>query len=142
MQKSKISLDLQATAPGCLVTVFLDSQPIATVAVDQQTTTVAHEFDDVEGQHVLEIALVGKTSAHTIVDDTGNIIDDLLINVSNICIEEINIDTLVWNLSQYHHDQNGTSVMGIDRFYGTMGCNGIVKLNFSTPIYLWLLENM
>ncbi len=142
MQKAKLSFDLQATAPGCLVSVFLDSQIISTVGVDQQTTTVMHEFDDVDGQHLLEITLVGKTAEHTKLDDSGNIIEDLLVNVSNICVEEINVDALVWDLAQYHHDQNGTSFMSINKFYGTMGCNGIVKLEFTTPIYIWMLENM
>jgi len=45
-------------------------------------------------------------------------------------------------LAQYQHDFNGTGNPTIDKFYGEMGCNGTVSLKFTTPIYLWLLENM
>ena len=42
----------------------------------------------------------------------------------------------------YRHDYNGTTDPFDDEFYGEMGCNGTVSLKFTTPIYLWLLENL
>ena len=42
----------------------------------------------------------------------------------------------------YTHDFNGTQPEIEDTFFGEMGCNGTVSLRFTTPIYLWLLENM
>jgi hypothetical protein len=45
--------------------------------------------------------------------------------------------------AEYHHDCNGTAQQVIlDKFYREMGCNGTVSLKFTTPVYLWLLENM
>ena len=42
----------------------------------------------------------------------------------------------------YSHDFNGTQSMVNDSFHGRAGCNGTMSLKFSTPMYLWLLENM
>jgi hypothetical protein len=47
------------------------------------------------------------------------------------------IDQLV-----YEHNANGTGPLVQDKFYGEMGCNGTVTLEFSSPTYLWLLEQM
>ena len=37
---------------------------------------------------------------------------------------------------------NGTQPEIADNFFGIAGCNGTISFRFSTPIYLWLLENM
>jgi len=42
----------------------------------------------------------------------------------------------------YVHDFNGTGKFVNKQFFGEMGCNGTVELKFSSPFYLWLLENM
>jgi hypothetical protein len=62
--------------------------------------------------------------------------------VSNIQFDGIDCQYLTTTLAQYQHDFNGTGNPTIDKFYGEMGCNGTVSLKFTTPIYLWLLENM
>jgi hypothetical protein len=49
---------------------------------------------------------------------------------------------MVTEVAAYHHDTNGSTAPVTDSFYGTMGCNGRVEMRFTTPIYLWLLENM
>jgi hypothetical protein len=85
----------------------------------------------------------GKTHQDTKIDEQGNIVEDSMIDICNVCLDEINIDQMMSDLAQYVHDGNGTeSVQSIHRFYGHMGCNGRVQLKFSCPIYLWLLETM
>jgi hypothetical protein len=84
----------------------------------------------------------GKKQEDTKVDESGNIINDSIIDIKNISFDDIEIDQLVYGLSEYIHDSNGTSEKSSHKFYGHMGCNGYVELKFSCPIYLWLLENM
>ena len=86
--------------------------------------------------------MFGKTPAHTVVDEQGNIVSDAMINISKISVDDIDITQVVHELSVYQHDFNGSQPVIEDKFYGDMGCNGTVRLNFTTPIYLWLLENM
>ena len=103
---------------------------------------IVHEFDDADNaDHLLTITLSGKLPKHTEVDDQGNIVSDLLVNVSQFSLESVPIDHVVWRQSKYYHDFNGTQPSITDEFFGDMGCNGRVEFKFSSPVYIWLLEN-
>jgi len=107
-----------------------------------QTYKIDHEISDDDGDHELRFVLKNKKSDHTQVDAKGNIIRDATVLVTGIEFDDINFQYLATNLAQYQHDFNGTRGPIIDSFHGELGCNGTVTLKFSTPIYIWLLENM
>jgi hypothetical protein len=98
--------------------------------------------DDDEAEHELRIVMLGKNQQHTVVDDQGNITKDAWITITNPTIDKIEVAQLFNEKTVYTHDFNGTQPESQHQFYGVMGCNGTVSLRFSTPIYLWLLENM
>ena len=103
---------------------------------------VQYPLSDDDGKHELTFELFGKLPEHTQIDGDGNIVSDAVISISCMEIDKINIDQIVQFQSVYTHDFNGTQSLQEHKFYGSMGCNGIVRLKFTTPIYLWLLENM
>ena len=105
-------------------------------------TVVAHEFSDDDGEHLLRITLKNKLPVHTRIDDQDNILSDALLSVTEISFDEIDCTKIVQDLAVYCHNLNGTAPDIQDRFFGDMGCNGTVELKFTTPLYLWLLENM
>jgi hypothetical protein len=107
-----------------------------------QTYQVEHEITDDDGDHELRFVLKNKQPEHTTVDLVGNIVSDVTVAVSNIKFDGIDCQYLTTTLAEYQHDFNGTGKSTTQKFYGEMGCNGTVSLKFSTPIYLWLLENM
>ena len=107
-----------------------------------QPCQVEHEISDDDGDHELRFVLKNKQSDHTKVDADGNIVSDARVTVSDIEFDDINCQYLTTTLSQYQHDFNGTGEPTTESFYGEMGCNGTVRLEFTTPIYLWLLEKM
>jgi hypothetical protein len=107
-----------------------------------QPCQVEHEISDDDGDHELRFVLKNKQSDHTKVDADGNIVSDARVTVCDIEFDDINCQYLTTTLSQYQHDFNGTGDSITESFYGELGCNGTVTLKFSTPIYLWLLENM
>lgn len=100
------------------------------------------DLPDTDDQHQLTFCLSQKTAAHTTIDADGNIVDDLVVEIRDLCFDEIPLAQIFVEHAVYEHDFNGTRQPITDRFYGTMGCNGTVSLKFSTPIYLWLLEHM
>ena len=104
--------------------------------------SVEHEFNDDEGEHALRICLKNKRPEHTVIDDQDNILSDALLSVTEISFDEIDCTKIVHDLAVYRHNLNGTGPDIEDLFFGDMGCNGTVELKFSTPVYLWLLENM
>ena len=107
-----------------------------------QIYKIEHEIDDDDGDHEMRFVLKNKQSNHTQLDSKGNIIRDATVSVSGIEFDDINCQYLTTNLAQYQHDFNGTGDPTTESFYGELGCNGTVSLKFTTPIYLWLLENM
>ena len=99
-------------------------------------------FDDEEAEHELRFVMKNKTEDHTIIDDDGNISVDARLTIKDVSFDEIELGQIFIDQAKYTHDFNGTGSSVTDKFYGEMGCNGTIKLKFSTPIYLWLLENM
>lgn len=98
--------------------------------------------DLAEGVHQLEFVMSGKTPAHTVLDADGNIVSDAVLEFSSVEFDDINVDALLQKLAQYTHDFNGSGHTVTESFYHAMGCNGTVNLEFSSPVYLWMLEHM
>ena len=103
---------------------------------------VKFDIDDSEVTHKLQFVMSGKTEEHTTVDDYKQITSDTLLKISNVFIDDIDITLMLNHKSIYSHDFNGSQDTTTDKFYGTMGCNGTVTFEFTTPFYQWLLENM
>lgn len=98
--------------------------------------------DNDNEEHTLTFELFGKLPAHTKINDAGEILQDALISIKNLEIDGIDISQVLQDSAIYYHDFNGSKDPVEDKFNGAIGCNGIVKLKFTTPFYLWLLENM
>jgi hypothetical protein len=108
----------------------------------EEPITINHDISDDDGEHELRFVLKNKTDAHTEIDQNGNIIKDSMLTVTNLKFEDIALEQVFYDLATYEHDFNGTGKKVQNKFYGNLGCNGTVTLKFSTPMYLWLLENM
>ena len=103
----------------------------------------AVELSDNES-HQLTFTLYDKTNNDTVVKD-GVIEKDTLIKISNIELEDIDLTSILSlnkELFYYEHDSNGTAPLEKDTLYDTLGCNGTATINFTTPFYIWLLENL
>ena len=125
---------------GC--EIWIDNTCVFDQEQVSKKVDVDHEFSDDDGEHVLRITLKNKLPEHTQVDDQGNIVSDALVSVTEISFDEIDCSQIVQDLAVYRHNLNGTAPEIQDQFFGDMGCNGTVELKFTTPVYLWLLENM
>ena len=103
------------------------------------------EFTSVvtDGANSLKIRLENKESSDTIVDNDV-IIKDMVIDITDIKIDEIPIGSLLWNaeyLLDEPHDYHGQTVTRLENCV-TLGWNGTYVLNFTSPFYIWLLENL
>lgn len=124
------------------VEFWLDNNKFFDSKVLTGVTPVNFSFDEDETEHWLKIVLKNKTINHTKVSDSGEILSDVLISVTDISFDDIQIDQIFSECAIYKHDFNGTGNFVKDKFYGNLGCNGEVTVHFFTPFYLWLLENM
>ena len=122
--------------------VVLDQVTIFETAHVTETVQLQHEISDDDGEHELTFELFGKLPEHTKITETGEIVSDALLEISNITLDGIDLDQIFQFLAVYNHDFNGSQAPAVHKFHSHMGCNGIVTMKFTTPVYLWLLENM
>jgi hypothetical protein len=145
MNTSSLSFDVAPSdsANPLSVEVWVNDQQVADHPALGQLQNIVYLFnDEVENNYAVKIVVKNKTSAHTQINEAGEIVSDSLITIDNFKIDEIEIDQVVYENAVYTHDFNGSQAEIRDRFYGTAGCNGVIAFEFTSPGYLWLLENM
>jgi hypothetical protein len=144
MTTAKISFVISPSDTACPlgVEVWVDQQQIFATEHLADTVNVSHDIDEDDAEHELRVILKNKLPEHTKIDADGSIAQDAVINISSFEFEDIDINQVVQDLAIYTHDFNGSAAEIQDKCFGNMGCNGTLSLKFSTPIYIWLLENM
>ena len=144
MDKITITFDLTSSdyAAALGFEVLLDDVSLLSIDHVKKPTPVSLEILDNDGEHEFKFVMKHKTTEHTVVDDNGNITKDAMLSIANIAFDDIKLGQVFVEQSVYHHSFNGSQAPIEDKFYGDMGCNGHVSLGFTTPFYLWLLENM
>ena len=105
-----------------------------------------------EGNHCLEIVFQNKTDQDTTMDQNGNILSDLILNIDSIEIDEIDLGSLLWTASDYRPDypekyrlemsKQGKDLPVSVKNCVNLGWNGRWILPFTSPFYIWLLENI
>jgi hypothetical protein len=124
------------------IAVLFDGEPIFDHWHVDGVIKISHDIPEDDAEHELCFVMKNKQPAHTTVDESGKITSDSRIIIRNLTFDEIQLGQIVVEKATYTHDFNGTGNSITESFYGEMGCNGTVSLRFTTPIYLWLLENM
>jgi len=122
--------------------IWIDDTQIYNTEHVTENVNFTHDFADADGDHRLRFVMKNKTQAHTTIDEAGNILSDCRLCINNLSFDEINLGQIFLEQAVYEHDFNGTADNIKDQFFGEMGCNGTLTLEFTTPVYLWLLENM
>jgi hypothetical protein len=143
---NKISVSFDLTSSDYTIPLgfelLLDNAVLFSVDHVTEATLVNLEINDDEGEHEFKFVMKNKTQEHTVVDDAGNIVTNAMLSIANVTFDEIKLGHTFVKHTVYHHDFNGAQDPIEDKFFGDMGCNGHVSLKFTTPIYLWLLENI
>ena len=137
---------------------YHDKRPAYTVSIDDNeyaAGAVAVDSDAIfyvefaaslsqDQQHTLKIRLNNKTSADTRTNN-GDIVADMLLNIASIEVEDIGLGTLLWSRSVYkldHPQKFNNSVVTELTDCVNLSWNGTYQLDFKTPFYSWLLENI
>jgi hypothetical protein len=124
------------------IEIWLDEQRIFDQPCVTDKISWRHSLSDNDGEHEIRWILKNKTQDHTKLDEQGNILHDTRLIIKDVKFDDIELGQVFIEKSSYCHDFNGTAAPVEQKFYGEMGCNGTVSLKFTTPIYLWLLENL
>lgn len=108
--------------------------------------TVGFTAEIEEGKNRLEIGFLNKDASTDVVKDSnGNVAQDILLNIDGIEIDGIDIDNLRYTKSYYELAKKqvyqGAIVSRIDQCVN-LGFVGTYCIEFDSPFYIWLLENL
>ena len=141
-----LELDISANVDciDIMLEVYINNTNIFQTTAQQKIQTVVYNIDEYPADHELKLVMSGKNSTHTLVDNNGQITSDVFFTINRLEFEELDMKELfcLGRRSRHRHSFNSTQPEFDDEFYGDLGCNGIVTRPFSTPIYLWLLDNI
>lgn len=127
--------------PGFLIKLDGEEKLRGSITKDNEVVEYLEFEADVEEDrsHCLEICLLNKTDTDCFVDENGAITKDMLLNIESLEIEDIDLGILKWSASNFVPDD--TSITPIKGCVN-LGWNGSYKLEFNSPFYLWLLDNL
>jgi len=122
---------------------WVDDEKFVDINHVQNPQSIKINISDSDDNHKLKFILKNKTEANTRINEQGTIQSDATLSISDLAFDEIKLGHMLTEHAVYAHSLNTHFQTKMEeKFYGVMGCNGTVSLKFSTPIYLWLLENM
>ena len=108
-----------------------------------------HQLEADKDYH-LKLIRQGKDDAQTVVEN-DQIVKDQMLHIKAISIDEIDIGSLVY-MGVYEPDypepwKSEQIKLGVDlpktrKFITEMGWNGTWTFSFTSPLYMWLLNNL
>ena len=120
---------------------MLNNQEILTGVADTDIEYVEFDQEITEGAaQRLVIQLLNKDNSDTVQnEDKTEIVKDMLLHIKSIEIDEIALGNLTREKSQYQPYDSQFPVLDncVD-----LGWNGDWILDFESPFYIWLLENI
>lgn len=127
---------------GLKIDIKFDSVLVQSLTLTEQAQHWTWLFDDAAGEHVLEIEMSNKLPNHTVIDVNGQIVTDVLAEIYDVKLSGIDFTSVFYDQSIYTHDSNGWSKPVTTQFFQSLGCNGTVRFAFTTPAWVWLMENV
>jgi len=137
-----LSIEFSETNPEIFVDILYNNNFVITDTFSKGIKEYTVEFEDTNEhtEQCVTVAMRGKTEKHTIVTN-NEIVSDVYAMIKNITIDEIDVtDLYTEGALCYHHlgsNNKQNRPMIIDEFYGFVGFNGDVKLEFTTPLWKW-----
>jgi hypothetical protein len=122
------------------------------IGTNEKPDTIVFETELEENkEYKFAIIRSGKKVNQTIINEKGDILKDQLLHIKSIEIDEIDIGGLVYEgiyTPQYpepwatQQRDSGTELKESFKNVTQMGHNGAWTFTFTSPFYMWLLENL
>lgn len=118
--------------------VLLTNNTTHQIHLSTEPKTFTFEIDEDIDQDI-KFVMSNKLPNANKFDSSGNFIRNPMIKITEIKIENFNIDHWVSTFGVYKLDEDPNKQ---EKFYEYMGCNGIVGFTIRGPLWQWLLENI
>lgn len=120
--------------------ILVDSQEYAKGSLPEPATVKFTCNLEEDKEHTLEIRLDNKTDDDCVQNnDKTAILQDMLLNIISIEIDEIELGELKWSATEFVPDDSARPIL---KKCVNLGWNGSYRFKFTSPFYLWVLENM
>lgn len=145
--KFKINLDIithEDVKEHPFVNISINGYPQFGKILSKPTTVdIDVEIQD-ETENFLTIEYMNKDPKLDIVFENNNIIKDKRVEIKSVLVNDIELDLLsndLFKVLSYDTiDPQGRNTTGFEAT--KLSWNGRTTLKFTTPIYIWLLENL
>lgn len=91
-----------------------------------------------------KVKLLNKAQSDTVIDN-GEIVKDMLLNIKSLEFEEIDLGSLIWTHSRFVPDRPQkfhNEIITELKNCVNLGWNGTYELEFTSPVYIWLLDTI
>lgn len=123
--------------PKCRITV--NKQELFFGEVSEDTVVEDTVTLEPDSEYQLGIELLDKNKYDTQIDSNGNITKDTLLKLKLIELDDIDVlPTASLNQTSFYYEHDGEKTP----LYNVMGRNGTSIIKFTTPFYIWLLDNI
>ena len=117
-----------------------DNNVLADFPVAKEVIIEKELLVDDDNLYKLNFTLHDKSKYDTILED-GKIVKDTVVKIKQIELDDIDITPMLSiNKDKFYYIHSGSKEK--HTFYDTMGVNGTSTVEFTTPFYVWLLENL
>jgi len=156
-EKLKFKIELYATmwnkAPRVEVKLNDTSYFKDNVSATEEKTQIIEFEHECENGHPydLNITLSEKDIRQTKIGEKGEVLKDQLLHIKSIEIDEIDVGALIYKgvytpeypeLWASQQREAGTELKESFKNATDLGHNGTWRFKFSSPFYMWLLENL
>jgi hypothetical protein len=120
-----------------------DHQVVASEIVSAAQQEIKFERSVDDGPHTLKIRLENKNTNDTVLEN-GEVIKDMLLNIDDVMIDDISLGNILWSaeyILDHPQEYRGQTITKLDNCVN-LGWNGTYVLKFTSPFYIWLLEQL
>jgi len=140
---SILNIECSETIPEIFIDIYQNNKLVTSNSFYKGVKKYTIEYNDTDAhtEQCIQVVMRGKTEEHTIIDEQGDIVYNVHAIVQQIILDEIDVTDLYVNGNPcYYHvgsnnNQNGPTLT--DEFYGFIGLNGEVRIEFTTPMWYW-----
>ena len=142
----KIELDIvthESVREHPYVIVSLDSESKWS-GFCEQSQTIEFNADIADGEHKLCVEYTNKDPKIDVIIEQDEIVADKRVEISGILFDDIALDWFTFDTEETlvftPTDTEAKEAYGFDAT--KLSWNGQTTLNFTNPVYIWLLENL
>lgn len=140
MTDLSISIRVITAIPGTLKVVIND-EAVYQAACGHDTVQLKIPHDHIRRANTFSLELSGKRSWLDSLPESQ--LDAAVIenyHIKDLRFDGINIIPLIYRSAQYHHNFNGFESHTVEGFDRDKGYDGVLKFNFTTPFFVWMIE--